>query len=66
MRWSVRPEPADASERAALLDAVERALAEEGAGSELARSRWWRAGLDDLRDGAAPEEPRRDSRVVEP
>src|SRR3712207_2101028 len=44
MTWSVHPEPTDEVERAALLDAVERALPADAA-SPLGRSRWWRAGL---------------------
>jgi hypothetical protein len=49
--WEVRPDPEDAGERATLVAAVERALAEE------AESAWWRSGLDDLGGGPAPEEP---------
>jgi hypothetical protein len=47
--WEVRPEPEDAKERATLVAAVERALAEEG------ESAWWRSGLDDLGGGPVPE-----------
>jgi hypothetical protein len=49
--WEVRPEPEDAAERATLVVAVERALAEE------AESAWWRSGLDDLGVGPAPKGP---------
>jgi hypothetical protein len=49
--WEVHPEPEDVNERAALVAAVERALAQE------ADSAWWRSGFDDLGGGPAPEEP---------
>ena len=51
MSWEVRPEPEDANERATLVAAVERALAEE------AESAWWRSGLDDLGGGPTREAP---------
>ena len=51
MSWEVRPEPEDANERATLVAAVERALAEE------AESAWWRSGLDDLGGGPVSEVP---------
>jgi hypothetical protein len=40
--WEVRPEPTDPDERAALLEAAERVLADEQ------ESAWWRSGFDDL------------------
>jgi hypothetical protein len=49
--WEVRPEPEDANERATLVAAVERALAEE------AESVWWRSGLDDLGGGPFSKVP---------
>ena len=49
--WEVRPEPEDAAERATLVAAVERALAEH------AESAWWRSGLDDMGGGPAPKGP---------
>ena len=48
MSWVVRPEPQEAEERSALLQVVERALAEDEAGPPAHASRWWRSGLDDL------------------
>lgn len=66
MTWSVRPEPADESEREALLAALERALAEEEAAASGQVSSWWRSGLDDLGGGPAAEKPRGEPRVVEP
>jgi hypothetical protein len=58
--WDVEPEPADPGERAALLAAVEEALAPE------AESPWWRSGLDDLGGGSSTEQACRDSGAVEP
>ena len=64
MTWSIQPDPREENERAALVDAAERALA-DGADSPLAASRWWRDGLEAGLGGAAAEEPRRDAGVVE-
>jgi hypothetical protein len=58
--WDVEPEPADPAGRAALLAAVEKALAPE------TESRWWRSGLDDLGGGPSTEQAWGDSGVVEP
>ncbi len=44
------PEPTDAEERAALVAAVDRALASDE------ESAWWRSGLEDLAEGS-PAEP---------
>ena len=66
MTWTVQPEPADEQERAALLRALEHALAEEHAAPTGYASPWWRAGVAELGGGAAPEEPRGDAGVVEP
>ena len=60
MSWEVEPEPVDAEERAALLQAVERALRDEG------QSQWWRSGFEDLGGGPAPKHPWRGTGVVEP
>ena len=67
MTWTVQPEPADEEERAALLYALEHALAAEHAAAPSSyASPWWRAGVAELGGGAAPEEPRGDAGVVEP
>lgn len=66
MTWSVQPEPADESERQALLAAIERALAEDEAAGEGYVGAWWRAGLEDLGGGPAAQESWRDARIVEP
>jgi hypothetical protein len=58
--WDVRPEPVDADERAALLQAAEAALADED------ESAWWRSGLEDLGGGPAAEEAWSGAGVVEP
>ena len=60
MSWEIRPEPAETDERAALLAAAEQALA----GDE--ESAWWRSGLEDLGGGPAPQQPWRQTGVVEP
>jgi hypothetical protein len=60
MDWAVEPEPADRQEHAALLAAVEKALAPER------ESLWWRLGLEDLRGGPSAEQAWGDSGVVEP
>jgi hypothetical protein len=57
--WEVRPEPRDAAERQALLEAAAQALSAE------AESPWWRSGFDDLGGGTAAEQPWRDPGVVE-
>jgi hypothetical protein len=62
VNWDVTPEPRDAGEREALLQAAEQALA------GVAESRWWRSGLDDLDGlggGPAAEQLWRDPGVVE-
>jgi hypothetical protein len=58
--WEVAPDPVDAAERAALLQAVERALQDE------AESAWWRSGFEDLGGGPAAQHPWRGASVVEP
>jgi hypothetical protein len=63
--WSVQPEPADESERQALLAALEQALEEDEVAGEGYASAWWRAGLDDLGGGPAAQEPWGDPGVVE-
>lgn len=60
MSWDVQPEPADAAERDALLSAAEAALTRKH------ESAWWRSGLDDLGDGAAPEQAWHSAGIVEP
>ena len=60
MSWEVWPEPVDVDERAALLQAAEQALTDEG------ESAWWRSGLEDLGGGPAPEEAWSGAGVVEP
>ncbi|HEX7254591.1 MAG TPA: hypothetical protein VF236_01560 [Gaiellaceae bacterium] len=65
MSWSVQPEPADEAERAALIAALERALAEEQAAASGQVSAWWLSGFDDLGADSAAE-PRGEPRVVEP
>jgi hypothetical protein len=52
------PEPSEEERRAILA-----ALAAEDAS---AASAWWQSGLDDLRDGALPEQAGGDAGVVEP
>jgi hypothetical protein len=64
--WSVQPEPANENELQALLTALERALAEEQVGGEAYTGAWWRAGLEDLGRGPAPQESWRDPGIVEP
>jgi hypothetical protein len=63
--WSVQPEPTDESERRALLAALEQALAEEEVGAQASAGAWWRAGLEDLGEGPAAEQPWRDPGVIE-
>jgi hypothetical protein len=58
--WEVTPEPADADERAALLQAAELALA--GA----PESEWWRSGFEDLGGGPAPQQTWGGAGIVEP
>jgi hypothetical protein len=52
------PEPSE-QERRAILTAL---AAEDG----RTPGAWWESGLDDLRDGALPEQPGGDAGVVEP
>jgi hypothetical protein len=66
MSWSVQPEPTDETERRALLEALRRALVEEAGGASAYATPWWRSGFEDLRGGAASEQPWGESRVVEP
>lgn len=66
MPWSVQPEPADENERAALLAALDRALAEEEGAASGWLSAWWRSGFDDLGGGPAAEKPWGEPRIVEP
>ena len=66
MSWVVRPEPQEAEERSALLQVVERAIAEDEAGPPAYASRWWRSGLDDLGGDPAPREQWRRRRADEP
>jgi hypothetical protein len=54
MSWDVHPDPADAEERAALVAAVEKALA------PVDESAWWRSGLEDLADGTSAEQAGRE------
>ena len=61
MAVEIVPDPTDA-ERCAILDA----LARTDAPPPVATSRWRASALDDLRDGAIPEQPGGDPRVVEP
>jgi hypothetical protein len=68
VKLEIRPEPS-AGERRAILEALERGLHAESDGLP---GPWWAAGLpgadgaDGLRDGAAPQDARRDAGVVEP
>ena len=66
MTWSVQPEPSDETERQALLDALDRALAEDENGARGFLSAWWRSGLEELGGGPAAEQPWREPGVVEP
>lgn len=66
MSWSVQPDPADETERDALIAALERALAEEAAAASGFAGAWWRSGLDDLGWSPAAKEPWGQPRVVEP
>jgi hypothetical protein len=47
--WELHPELDQPEVRAALLAAVEQALAEKH------ESAWWRSGFDELGDGPAPQ-----------
>lgn len=66
MTWSVQPDPADETEREALIAALERALAEEAAAASGYVGAWWRSGFDGLGGGPAAEKPWGEPRVVEP
>jgi hypothetical protein len=57
----IRPEPSEA-ERRAILAALDR----EDELPAAYQSRWRAAALDDLRGDAAPEDPGRDTGVIEP
>ena len=59
MELEIEPTPTFEEERA-----IRAALADEPRTPQ--RSGWWASGFDDLRDGAALEDPGRDARVVEP
>jgi hypothetical protein len=52
--WELRPEPDRPEVRAALLAAVEQALAKND------ESAWWRSGLEELGGGPAPTQAWRD------
>ena len=56
----MRPEPLDPDERAALVQAAEAAVSDEG------ESIWWRSGFDELGGGPAPQEPWREAGVIQP
>jgi hypothetical protein len=58
--WEVLPELGERDVEAALLAAVEEALAEDEGDSV-----WWRSGLDDLGGGPAPKQPWGDAGVIE-
>jgi hypothetical protein len=59
--WEIQPRlEEEKGVEAALLAAVEQALAEES------ESVWWRSGLEDLDGGPAPEQAWRDPGIVEP
>ena len=60
MSWEVHPEPRDAGEREALLEAAEAALSGED------ESAWWRSGFDELGGGPAPKQAWSGAGVVEP
>lgn len=60
MEWEIRPPLDEERVEAALLAAVEQALAEER------ESLWWRSGVEDLDGGPAPQQAWRDPDVVEP
>ena len=66
MTWSVQPEPADESERDALIATLERALAEEANAASGQPSAWWRSGFDDLGWSPAAKKPWGEPRIVEP
>ncbi|HET9323595.1 MAG TPA: hypothetical protein VFO03_06920 [Gaiellaceae bacterium] len=66
MSWSVHPEPEDELERAALLAALERALAEEEIAASGSPSAWWRSGFDDLGGSSGARKPWSEPRVAEP
>jgi hypothetical protein len=57
--WELRPELDQPEVRAALLAAVEQALADEG------ESAWWRSGLEELGVGPAAKQAWRDQGLVE-
>jgi hypothetical protein len=51
--WEVRPEPPNAAERAALVDAADQAVENED------ENAWWRSGLEELgtlSGGPAPKQ----------
>jgi hypothetical protein len=52
--WELHPELDQPEVRAALLAAVEEALAEKD------ESAWWRSGFEELGDGPAPRQAWRD------
>ena len=56
MELEIVPEPSE-EERRAILDAI---------AEEKPASAWWESGLDDLRNGALPEQSGGDPGVVEP
>lgn len=60
MTWELRPEPDRPEVRAALLSAVEQALADED------ESAWWRSGFEDLGGGPASTQAWGDAGLVEP
>jgi len=59
MELQIEPTPTSDEE-----SAVRAALGNEPRTPQ--QTRWWASGFDDLRDGAALEDPGRDARVVEP
>jgi hypothetical protein len=61
VEWEIQP-PLEEEHgvQAALLAAVEQALADER------ESLWWRSGLEDLDGGPAPQQAWRDPGIVEP
>lgn len=66
MSWEARPEPREDVERAALLRALERALAERRGPAHGYATEWWRSGLADLGRSPAAEQLRGEPGIVEP
>jgi hypothetical protein len=61
--WELRPQLEEKDVELALLAAASRALEE---GEEPVESAWWRSGFEELGGDPAPQQPWRESGVVEP